>query len=174
MDRSLVGTGQGPENLRYRMLETIRQFAGERLTEADDAAAISAAHCGYFVSVAEQAGARLTGPDQGRWFAALDAERANLWRAAEYAAGVPGGTSRVLRLGAGHRAARLHGAAQAFLDQVGGPWQDPEHRYREDSIAAVRRRLGDAQFDETYAHCLALSFDDAIALALGEARQAAA
>jgi predicted ATPase/class 3 adenylate cyclase len=100
VNKSLVGTEQGPENLRYRLLETIRQFAGERLIEADDeAAVISAAHCEHFVSVAEQAGAHLTGPDQGRWFAVLDAERANLWRAVEYAAGLPDGTSRVLRLG---------------------------------------------------------------------------
>jgi hypothetical protein len=52
------------------------------------------------MSVADQAGARLTGPDQGRWFRVLDADRANLWRAAQYAAGAPGGTSRVLRLSA--------------------------------------------------------------------------
>ena len=421
VNKSLVGTEQGPENLRYRLLETIREFACERLAEAGDAAAISAAHCDYFVSVAEQAGARLTGPDQGRWFAVLDAERANLWRAAEYAVGAADGTSRVLRLSAvlrrywisrglgeavtelvrpvlerpearsdqrlfvdaaitvmdarrgpdvraalefgervvadarevgepslliealavlcgryyfagapqrgaafgaeavalarrtgddvllaasimgyllcldvtdsdaagrlyaeaiactqrsgdrmiahvlhnnagvralragdvaaarahlvqaeqagadigershvvpvnmgwvlrqehdpraaratfqdglrlsrrtgdryglaycglglacvagdlgdWHRAAELHGAAQAFFDQVGGPWQDPEDRYREDSIAAARRRLGDAPFDEAYALGLTLSFDDAITLALSEARPVAA
>ena len=100
VNKSLVGTEQGPENLRYRLLETIRQFAGERLAEASEAATVSAAHCQYFVSVAERAGAHLTGPDQGVWFAALDAERANLWRAAEYAAAIPDGTSQVLRLGA--------------------------------------------------------------------------
>jgi hypothetical protein len=77
-------------------------------------------------------------------------------------------------LGDWRRAAGLHGAAQAFFDQIGGPWQDPEDRYREDSIAAVRRRLGDAQFDEIYAHGLTLSFDDATALALSRARQVAA
>ena len=48
VDKSLVGTEQGPENLRYRLLETIRQFAGERLIEADDAAAIRSAHCEHF------------------------------------------------------------------------------------------------------------------------------
>jgi hypothetical protein len=44
-------------------------------------------------------------------------------------------------LGEWHRAAGLHGAAQAFFNQLGGPWQDPEDRYLQDSIAAVRRRL---------------------------------
>jgi tetratricopeptide (TPR) repeat protein len=77
-------------------------------------------------------------------------------------------------LGDWHRAAGLHGAAQAFFDEPGGPWQDPEDRYREDSIAAVRCRLGDAQFDDAYAHGMTLSFDDAIALALSGARQVAA
>jgi predicted ATPase/class 3 adenylate cyclase len=421
VNKSLVGTEQGPENLRYRLLETIRQFAGERLAEAGEAAAMSAAHRGYFASVAERAGPLLTGPDQGRWFAALDADRANLQRAAQDAASAPDGTSQVLRLagvlrrhwmwrdggramadlirpvlerpearsdprlfvdaaitvldaargpdvgaalefgewvvaearqagepslliealavysgrcyfagvpergaafgaeavalarrtgddvllggsilgyvlclditdpdaaerlfaegiactqrsgdrliahalhndsavhalragdvaaarahlvqaeqaraetgepshvipvnmgwvlrqehdpeaaratfqdgvrlsrrtgdsyglaycglglacvaddlGDWHRAAGLHGTAQAFLDQTGGPWQNPEDGYRETSIAALRRRLGDARFDEAYGQGLALSFDDAIALALGGAEQVAA
>jgi hypothetical protein len=77
-------------------------------------------------------------------------------------------------LGDWRRSAELHGTAQAFFDRVGGPWQDPEDRYRADSIAAVRGRLGHAQFDQAYADGLALSFDDAIALALSGPGQLAA
>ena len=77
-------------------------------------------------------------------------------------------------LGDWRRSAELHGSAQAFFDRLGGPWQDPEHRYREDSIAAVRRRLGHASFDQAYADGRALSFDDAIALALSGPGQVAA
>jgi class 3 adenylate cyclase len=43
--------------------------------------------------------ANLTGPGQGKWLARLDADQANLRRAAEYAAGRPDGTAVVLRLG---------------------------------------------------------------------------
>lgn len=101
VDKSLVGTERGPENLRYRLLETIRQFASERLVEAaDEATAVNAAHCAHFVSVADQAATHLTGPEQGAWLRRLDTDQANLWRAAEYAACVPGGASDLLRLAA--------------------------------------------------------------------------
>jgi hypothetical protein len=87
--------------LVHRLLETIRLFAAERLAEAGDneAAVVAAAHCAHFVSVAEAAAAYLTGPEQGRWLARLDADQANLRRAAGYAAGLPDGTAVVLRLG---------------------------------------------------------------------------
>ena len=37
-----------------------------------------------------------------------------------------------------HRAALLHGAAQAVLDQTGQPWEELEARYRQDSLHQVR------------------------------------
>jgi predicted ATPase/class 3 adenylate cyclase len=101
VDKSLVVAEQAGGKVRYRLLETIRQFAGERLTQAgrDDAALVAAAHSEYFLSVAEQAAPHLTGPDEGRWFRQLDADQANLRRAVRHAAGDPGGTARVLRFG---------------------------------------------------------------------------
>jgi hypothetical protein len=100
VDKSLVVAERAGDGLRYRLLETIRLFAAERLLEAgEEAAAVAAAHCAHFLSVAETAAAHLTGPEQGRWLARLDADQANLRRAAQYAAGRPDGTAVVLRLG---------------------------------------------------------------------------
>jgi predicted ATPase len=78
--KSLVMAEPAGGVLRYRMLETIRQFAAERLVEAgeDEALAAAAKHCEYFLRVAETAAPHLTGPDQGRWFARLDADFARL------------------------------------------------------------------------------------------------
>jgi predicted ATPase/class 3 adenylate cyclase len=101
VDKSLVVAEHAGAGLRYRLLETIRLFAAERLAEAGagEAAAVTAAHCAHYLAVAEAAAAHLTGPDQGRWLARLDADQANLRRAAQHAAGGPDGTAVVLRLG---------------------------------------------------------------------------
>jgi predicted ATPase len=101
VDKSLVVAEPAGDALRYRLLETIRQFAAERLAEAGDqaAAAAAAAHCQYFLALADAAAPHLEGSEQGRWFARLDADHANLRRAAEHAVGDPDGTARVLRCG---------------------------------------------------------------------------
>jgi predicted ATPase/class 3 adenylate cyclase len=101
VDKSLVVAEHAGAGLRYRLLETIRLFAAERLAEAGagEAAAAAAGHCAHFLAVAEAAAPYLTGPDQGRWLARLDADEANLRRAAQHAAGGPDGTAVVLRLG---------------------------------------------------------------------------
>jgi predicted ATPase/class 3 adenylate cyclase len=101
VDKSLVVAEPAGTGLRYRLLETIRLFGAERLAEAGgEAAAVAASHCAHFLAVAEAAAAHLTGPEQGSWLARLDADQANLRRAAGHAAGRPDGTAVVLRLGA--------------------------------------------------------------------------
>jgi predicted ATPase/class 3 adenylate cyclase len=101
VDKSLVVAEPSGGALRYRLLETIRQFAAERLAEAghSEAAVVAAAHCQYFLQAAEAAAPHLVGPEQGTWFARLDTEQANLRRAAEHAASDPDGTTQVFRFG---------------------------------------------------------------------------
>ena len=101
VDKSLVVAEPDGTALRYRLLETIRLFAAERLADVggEEAAAAHAAHCAHYLSVAETAAPHLTGPDQGKWLARLDANQGNLRRAAEHAARDPNGTEQVLRLG---------------------------------------------------------------------------
>ena len=94
-DKSLVVAKPAGAADRYQLLETIRQFAAERLVEAgeDEAAALAAAHCEHFLGVAESAAPHLTGPDQGKWLARLDPDQPNLRRAIEHAVGRPDGTA---------------------------------------------------------------------------------
>jgi predicted ATPase/transcriptional regulator with XRE-family HTH domain len=101
VDKSLVVAEPAGPALRYRLLETIRQFATDRLAEAaeTEAAAVATAHCAHYLSVAETLAPHLSGPSQGKWLARLDADQANLRRAAEHAASRPGGTAQVLRFG---------------------------------------------------------------------------
>jgi predicted ATPase/class 3 adenylate cyclase len=100
VDKSLVVAEPAGSTLRYRLLETIRLFAAERLVEAGEAeaAVVAAAHCAHFVSLAEAAAVHLGGPEQGSWLARLAADQANLRRAAQHAAGRADGTELVLRL----------------------------------------------------------------------------
>jgi len=101
VDKSLVVAEPAGPALRYRLLETIRQFAAERLAEAgeDEAAVVATAHCAHYLSVAEMAAPNLIKSDQGQWLARLDADLANLRRAADYAASRPDRTGQVLRMG---------------------------------------------------------------------------
>ena len=81
------------------MLETIRQFAAERLAEREAAepAAVADAHCRYFLALSESVAPYLLGPDQGAWLSRLDADYANLRRAIEYSVADPRLTSLTLR-----------------------------------------------------------------------------
>jgi predicted ATPase len=105
VDKSLVVAEPTGGVVRYRLLETIRQFGAERLVELDESevAAVRSAHCTHFLSVAELAQSGLTGSDQGRWLARLDAEQANVRRAMEHSAGGTEGTATVLRFAAALR-----------------------------------------------------------------------
>jgi predicted ATPase/class 3 adenylate cyclase len=74
---------------RYRMLETVREYAAERLTEADadaeDTSALRERHFANYAALAAESRAQLTGSGQVPWLARLDAELENLLLAHEWA-----------------------------------------------------------------------------------------
>ena len=81
VDKSLVqfgDTGTGPG--RYRLLETVRQYAAGRLDAQGPAAAgaARAAHRDYYLALAEAAAPQLIAHDQAAWLDRLDAELGNL------------------------------------------------------------------------------------------------
>ena len=73
VDKSLVVAVPGTPT-RYRMLETIRAYAGERLDEAGERGAAVAAHARLMVELAEAAEPHLRGREQLEWLATLRAE----------------------------------------------------------------------------------------------------
>ena len=68
VDKSLVVADPAGPALRYRLLETIRQFAADRLAESGEteAAALAAAHCAHYLGLAQTAAPHLTGPGPGQ------------------------------------------------------------------------------------------------------------
>ncbi|MCW5635405.1 MAG: tetratricopeptide repeat protein [Rubrivivax sp.] len=67
-----------PGGARYRMLETVRAYAAEKLAEAGEEPATRRGHVAHYVGFADRARAQLAGPQQARWLGMLDAERENL------------------------------------------------------------------------------------------------
>ncbi len=63
---------------RYRLLETIRQYAQGKLLDSDEADTIRAAKLEYYLTLAEQAETFLRGPAQMVWLARLGIEHDNL------------------------------------------------------------------------------------------------
>jgi predicted ATPase/DNA-binding CsgD family transcriptional regulator len=78
VDKSLVLADQGDGQARYRLLETIRQYARDRLREAREAVACRDRHLDHFLALAEEAEPELYLPDQDAWLARLEAEHDNL------------------------------------------------------------------------------------------------
>ena len=86
VNRSLVFMDDTPEGaVRYRLLESVRQHAGERLASASEEASARDGHLSYFLDLAEQAVKAFRGPELGTWLDRLDIEHDNLRAALSWA-----------------------------------------------------------------------------------------
>jgi predicted ATPase/class 3 adenylate cyclase len=99
VDKSLVVLGERGGEMRYRLLQTVRQYAADRLAEGAGAEAVRSRHRDYFLSLAEEARLNLEGPGQHEWLDRLETEHENLRAALEWS--------------------RAHGQAEAGL-RLGG------------------------------------------------------
>ncbi|HKB28011.1 MAG TPA: AAA family ATPase, partial [Candidatus Limnocylindrales bacterium] len=84
IDRSLVIVDRGPTT-RYRMLETIRQYAREKLIEAGEVETLATRHLATFEALAIAAEPELRGPAMVDWLDRMDADAENLGVALEWA-----------------------------------------------------------------------------------------
>jgi predicted ATPase/DNA-binding SARP family transcriptional activator len=64
--------------VRYRLLETVRQYAGERLADMGASDELRAAHAATYLALAEQAAPLLDTSEQSRWLSRLDDEHENM------------------------------------------------------------------------------------------------
>jgi non-specific serine/threonine protein kinase len=83
-DKSLVIVEERAGRIRYRLLETVRQYAGEKLLESGESELIRDSHLAFFLQLAEEAEPHLTGPAQATWFTRLEKDYANLRAAYEW------------------------------------------------------------------------------------------
>jgi predicted ATPase/DNA-binding XRE family transcriptional regulator len=85
VEKSLVSVDQGSASAgRYHLLDTIRQYAQEKLSEAGAGMAVRDRHLEYFLGLAEGAEPELIGPKQVTWLKRLDDELDNIRAALEW------------------------------------------------------------------------------------------
>ena len=113
-DQSLVVAEEQPDGApRYRLLETLREYARERLEARGEAAAVRDRHAAHFLALAEAARPHFQGPHQAAWFARLEREHDNLRAALDW----------LLAAGRAGPALRLGCALYQFWD-TRGHWRE--------------------------------------------------
>ena len=97
INKSIVVKEDKEHEPRYRMLETMRQYASEKLVDSNESNALRDRHLEYFIGLAEAAAPHLIRPTQLEWLALLDADLENLRASLEWAMSKDG-AEPVLRL----------------------------------------------------------------------------
>jgi predicted ATPase/DNA-binding SARP family transcriptional activator len=152
VDKSLVVAVPG-DPTRYRMLETIREYARERLAAAGEEAETAARHAAWAVALVERAEPELRGHDQLRWLAVLRADAGNISAALRRAVDTAD-TPTAYRLVAGMFWAWLvRGAGDESMSWVRAVGTLPEADAPRDVLARVSafraiEALGRGRFDD--------------------------
>jgi predicted ATPase/class 3 adenylate cyclase len=84
VDKSLVTMYESLGNTRYRLLESTRQYALEKLIQSGEDQIARNYHFAYFLQLAEDAESQLIGPDQAQWLNHLEREHDNFRSALEW------------------------------------------------------------------------------------------
>ncbi len=121
VDKSLVQAEEIQGSTRYRLLETVRHYAAERLarragSELDET---RAAHRDYYLALVETAETHLRGPDEAVWLDQLEAEFDNIRAALAFSLADPDSAEPGLRLAAGlHRFCNMRGYGVEVLEAL--------------------------------------------------------
>ena len=88
VDKSLVvAGGHTIRKGRYRLLETVRQDAREKLVEAGEIVAVQQRHAQFFLHFAEEIEPSINTASRAAWLARMDTEHDNLRSASRWAIG---------------------------------------------------------------------------------------
>ncbi|MFF2523228.1 AfsR/SARP family transcriptional regulator [Streptomyces liangshanensis] len=79
VDKSLVvAAPDGPAGMRYRLLETVGEYAAERLAESGDRTAVERRHLAAYRELARIGDPELRGPGQTHWLGVFEREHDNV------------------------------------------------------------------------------------------------
>jgi predicted ATPase/DNA-binding CsgD family transcriptional regulator len=113
VDKSMLNSEVRTEETRYRLLETVKQYAGTRAFAFDETALLNTKHLLFYLSLAEQAEPALQGSEQRAWLDRLEGEHDNLRKALLYAQ----------TAGAHSQGATSIGMSEAALRMVKALWR---------------------------------------------------
>jgi len=89
LDKSILLRVEEAGVVRYRMLETVRQYGQDRLRDADDLVRWQRRHRDFYVELTARFAAEWVGPDQVAWIERLRREHSNLRLALDFCARDP-------------------------------------------------------------------------------------
>ena len=174
-DQSIVRAEEIDGATRFRMLDTIREFAAEQLSAAGERAAIERRHADTFVDLAERLTPLLSGEEQRRWLGRLERDHDNIRAVLDRATAAADGPTAI-RLGfamwrywqkRGHLA-EARRRLQAIAD---APWSHGEPVLR----ARLMEALGGVAWWQADLAAMAPAYQEALAIweGLGDGREIA-
>jgi predicted ATPase/DNA-binding CsgD family transcriptional regulator len=89
VDKSLVVVDERQGEARYRLLETVRAYGGDKLDAAGERAPVRGRHLDHYLALAEAAEPELEEADQDAWLVRLEAEHDNFRAALDWGLGHP-------------------------------------------------------------------------------------
>ncbi len=98
VDKSLVVAEERNGEVRYRLLEMIRQYGRDRLLESGEIDVVRRRHRDWYLELAEQADRLLHGPEQVVWLERVETDHDNLRAALEWSKTAKDGLEAGLRL----------------------------------------------------------------------------
>jgi predicted ATPase/class 3 adenylate cyclase len=145
VDKSLVYVEKSVEHgARYFMLESIWDYAEEKLRAASEEDAFRQRHLDYFMDCAEQAAPLLIGPEQKEWLGRMELEDLNFRLAIKTSLELPGQVAKGLRLAtAAQRLVEVRGlfkkAREHGAKLLAHPDAAPRDAIRAQALAAAGR-----------------------------------
>jgi len=145
VDKSLVYIEKDPERgARYFILESIWDYANEKLIAAGESDTYRIRHLDYFLQFAEEAAPEICGPDQKQWLETVASEQYNLRYAVDAAAELHGQAPKGLRLlTATQRFVEVRGlfkeANESFATLLAHPDAAPRDDVRAAALTAAGR-----------------------------------
>jgi predicted ATPase/class 3 adenylate cyclase len=163
-DQSLLRAEEIDGETRFRMLDTIREFAAERLVESGEQAEVERRHTRTFLALAESLTPKLTGDDQRRWLGRIERDHDNIRSVLDRAVAASDGPTAI-RLGFAmwrywQKRGHLAEASRRLRAIAAAPWS------RDDRILRARlmEAVGGVAWWQADLPTMAPAYEEALAI----------